>query len=81
MVTFASPSAVRGTIELFGKMPFDRLRTGKNGKWRNILDLPAICIGPVTANAARDAGFTNVHFPAEYTAAGMVAMLTEIVGG
>jgi uroporphyrinogen-III synthase len=51
----------------------------ENGKLRNIFDIPALCIGPITANAARDAGFINVHFPAEYTAAGMVAMLSRLM--
>jgi uroporphyrinogen-III synthase len=71
VVTFASPSAVRGTKTLLG-------RSQEPGA-RSIFDIPALCIGPITANAARDTGFTNVHFPAEYTAAGMIDMLPELI--
>ncbi|HUG47639.1 MAG TPA: hydroxymethylbilane synthase [Candidatus Limnocylindria bacterium] len=46
-VLFASPSAVRGLLALAG----DEQRT-------DVLAVPAICIGPTTAAAARDAGFT-----------------------
>ncbi|MDF1536016.1 MAG: uroporphyrinogen-III synthase [bacterium] len=72
VVTFASPSAVKGTVELLGKV--------EGEKWKKILDLPALCIGPTTAEAAREAGFTNIHFPAEHTGGGMVEMLTRLLG-
>jgi uroporphyrinogen III methyltransferase / synthase len=36
---------------------------------------PAVCIGPVTADAARDAGWTTVITAAEHTADGMVAVM------
>ena len=71
VVTFASPSAVNGIRTLLG-------RSQEPGA-RSIFDIPAICIGPTTARAARDAGFTSVHFPAEHTTAGMIEMLPELV--
>jgi uroporphyrinogen-III synthase len=36
---------------------------------------PAVCIGPVTAEAARDAGWTTVFTAGEHTADGMVAVM------
>jgi len=46
-VLFASPSAVRGLLGL-----------ADTGQRRELLAVPAICIGPTTAAAAREAGFT-----------------------
>jgi uroporphyrinogen-III synthase len=40
-----------------------------------------VCIGPSTAGAARDAGWTVDVVPEEYTSAGLVAALREDVGG
>jgi hydroxymethylbilane synthase len=49
-LVFTSGSTVRGLLALLG--PADRV---------TVLDLPAFCIGPSTASAARDAGFSTVH--------------------
>jgi uroporphyrinogen-III synthase len=46
-VLLASPSAVRGIVELAGE-----------DLHAVVLALPTICIGPTTATAARDAGLT-----------------------
>ena len=40
----------------------------------------AVCIGPVTARAARDAGWTSIVTAVEHTAAGMAAVLTKHLG-
>lgn len=56
-VTFTSPSTVRGFVERCG----------------GLIDLPALCIGPVTSKAARDAGFTQIFEPDEnYSLEGML---------
>jgi hydroxymethylbilane synthase len=47
-VVLASPSAVRGVLELAGP------------EANRILGLPAVCVGPSTARAAREAGFAVV---------------------
>jgi uroporphyrinogen-III synthase len=70
VITFASPSAVRGIISLESRI--------QNPESRSVLGIPAICIGPTTAEAAREAGFKNVHFPEEYTAEGMINKIVEL---
>ncbi|MEL7234544.1 MAG: uroporphyrinogen-III synthase [Chloroflexota bacterium] len=61
-VTFTSPSAVRGFVERCG----------------NLLDLLVACIGPTTAAAAREAGFSNVAEPdSDYSLVGMLNVLEE----
>jgi len=59
-VTFTSGSTVRHFTEALGEpLPL----------------CPAVCIGPVTAEAARDAGWPAVIIAAEHTAEGMVAAM------
>jgi uroporphyrinogen-III synthase len=65
VVFFASPSAVEGIVDMSA---------------RSILKIPAVCIGPTTAKAAEEAGFTEVYFPDEHTAEGMVEELLVIAG-
>jgi uroporphyrinogen III methyltransferase/synthase len=62
MITFTSSSTVTCTQDLLrGKVPFDSLKA-----------VPAACIGPVTAQTAREAGL-NVAVEAErYTIEGLV---------
>jgi uroporphyrinogen-III synthase len=72
VVTFTSPSAVRGIITLESRI--------QNSESSRLLDIPAICIGPTTANAAEEEGFTEVYFPDEHTAEGMIAELMVIAG-
>ncbi len=59
LVTFASPSAVRAAVQLAGGP--DLLRA-----------VPAACIGPVTASAARSAGLHVVAVAESYTQGGLV---------
>ena len=50
---------------------------------RALVELPrcvAACIGPVTASAARDAGWTSIITAAEHTSAGLVTVLGERLG-
>jgi len=90
VILFASPSAVEGTVQLAvqssgsrvqgsGGPQHPELRTRKSG--RGIFEIPAICIGPTTAQAAEEAGFTEVYFPDEHTGEGMVNELLVIAGG
>jgi uroporphyrinogen-III synthase len=44
-------------------------------------DAALVCIGPATAGAARDAGWTVDVVPEEYTSAGLVERLREAVAG
>jgi uroporphyrinogen-III synthase len=44
-------------------------------------DATLVCIGPATADAARDAGWTVDVVPAEYTSAGLVERLRDEVAG
>jgi uroporphyrinogen-III synthase len=64
VLTALSPSAVAGLIELAGGTTL-------------LLDLPLLCIGPRTAEAARAAGLTRVHFPSVHTVEGMIEELVK----
>ena len=64
-ITLASPSAVRALATLLGD-------------WRPRRTLVA-CIGPITARAARDAGFAVGVEAAEYSVPGLVNALVERV--
>ncbi len=71
VVTFASPSAVRNFIELVHENGLDPF---------NLPGRPLIaCIGPVTKKAAEKAGFGNVVVAKEYTTAGLVELLGDLV--
>lgn len=62
-VTFTSPSTVENFVAL-------ARRYGVDG-----LAIPAACIGPTTAEAAREAGFARVVTAEEYTVEGLVQVL------
>ena len=61
IVTFAAPSAVKGWISNIG------LRK----------DLAVACIGETSANAARKAGFLNVHYPDKPGIEGWLSAIVE----
>lgn len=64
-VTFTSPSTVDGFVNRVG----------------HAFHLPAICIGSITGEAARTAGFTQVFEPDEsYSLRGMLALLEAVFG-
>jgi hydroxymethylbilane synthase len=69
-VVFASPSAVRGTLALGGAELADQLRR-----------LPAICVGPTTADAAREHGFADVHQVDQPDAAALAELTAAVVTG
>ena len=91
-ILFASPSAIDGIISMAVQSAECRVQSevrGAQGEKSNkgdslrdsLLTIPAICIGPTTARAAEEAGFTEVYFPNEHTAEGMVNELMVIAGG
>lgn len=65
-IAFTSSSTVRGLIRLAS--PIDRARARA---------LPAYCIGPVTAETARRAGFAIGAVAADHTAAGLADAIAE----
>jgi hydroxymethylbilane synthase len=69
-VVLASPSAVRGLLALAGS----ELR-------RQVLGIPALCIGPVTAAAAREHGFLRVAQAAEQDAAALADLAAQLIAG
>ncbi|MDQ6847371.1 MAG: uroporphyrinogen-III synthase [Candidatus Dormibacteraeota bacterium] len=60
-ITFTSGSTVRHATRALAELP----------------RCVAACIGPVTAHAAQDAGWTSIITASEHTAAGLVAVLAE----
>lgn len=85
VIFFASPSAVEGTLKMAvpSTQPFDQAQGPEPVEGYpvpNILNIPAVCIGPTTAKAAEEAGFTEIYFPDEHTAEGMVEELLVISG-
>lgn len=69
-VLFTSGSTVRGLIAL-ADPPLQRQLTA----------LPAICIGPVTADSARHAGFAVGAVASKHTAAGLVQAVADYFNG
>jgi len=66
VLTALSPSAVEGLVDLAGGTAL-------------LAGLPLLAIGPRTAEAARAAGLTRVHFPEAHTVEGMIEMLPGLV--
>ena len=56
LVVFASPSAVKALCQVVSESELRRLRTKK-----------LFCIGPVTADAARENGFLDIVVPEVHT--------------
>jgi len=67
-ITFTSSSTVRGFIDLLGR---DRLELAKGAR--------VVCIGPVTADAARKLGMRVDAIADEYTIEGLVKKLVEVL--
>ena len=62
LVTLASPSAAEGLLEMAG---------------RDVLEVPAAVIGPVTADAARSLGFDVVSEAAPHTSEGLARAVAD----
>jgi len=70
VITFASPSSVKGFLDILNKYNF---------KLRDLPGNPLVaCIGPVTASAAREAGFIVDIEAKEHTIAGLITALKKI---
>lgn len=65
-ITFTSSSTVRGLLRLASAVDRGRARA-----------LPAFCIGPITADTARRAGFHVAVVAAEHTAAGLATAVAD----
>ena len=70
VVTLTSPSTVHNFIQMVRSAGLDHLRLPGN---------PYIaCIGPITARAAREAGFVNLIVANEYTTDGLLSAIRKI---
>ncbi len=67
-ITFTSPSTVEGFLA-----SIDSKRKSK------VLSLPVVAIGPVTAKAVQEKGFTTIYTADTYTTEGMLTKLKEII--
>lgn len=68
LVVFASPSEVNGLQTRLGPVRFGGVASRAT----------AVCIGPVTAEAAITAGFKSVAFPAEHTVEALATKVKEL---
>ena len=68
-IVFTSGSTVRGA-----------LRLARPALRQSLLRLPALCIGPVTAEVARDVGFQVIAVADEHTSAGLAATIGRAYG-
>ncbi|HEX3010445.1 MAG TPA: uroporphyrinogen-III C-methyltransferase [Syntrophomonadaceae bacterium] len=66
LITFTSSSTVHNFVDIIGQENVDKLTDVKIG-----------CIGPITADTARDYGFTVAITAGEYTIAGLVQAILE----
>jgi uroporphyrinogen III methyltransferase/synthase len=71
VVIFSSASSAKGFVEMFG--PPSELGLGPGEDASRLV----ACIGPVTADAARELGFRVDVVPAEHTSEGIVAALLQ----
>jgi uroporphyrinogen-III synthase len=72
-IAFTSPSTVHSFVALARRADLDPL---------NLPGTPKIaCIGPITAQAARQAGFAVDVVAAQYTAEGLAGVLARFAGG
>ena len=69
-VTFTSPSTVTNFVEIVRRDGLDPLSLPGNPK--------IACIGPITQKAAEEAGFVGVLTASEYTADGLVELLSNL---
>ena len=71
IVTFTSPSTVRNFITILQRHGLDPL---------NLPGTPLFaCIGPTTRQAAEEAGFSNLIVSSEYTTAGLIETLNNLI--
>ncbi len=66
-ITFTSPSTVNNFVSILGKENITKLH-----------NIKVVCIGPVTAKAARELGFKEILYPDVYTVDGIISKIKEI---
>ena len=71
IVTFTSPSTVRNFVSIVQKNGLDPFNLPGNPLFA--------CIGPVTKKAAENIGFSNLVTASEYTTAGLIEALGQLV--
>jgi uroporphyrinogen III methyltransferase/synthase len=75
VITFASGSSVRGFVGMVGAPEDLRVTSGDDGT------KIVACIGPSTADAARELGFRVDVVPEEHTAKGLATALADVFRG
>lgn len=70
-VTFTSPSSVRNFLKILDDARLDSVR-------RQLDQALIVCIGPITAAAARQCGFAVPAVPDEYTMDGLITALVAL---
>lgn len=70
-ITFASPSSVHNFVQMLDEAHLD-------GAHRQLDQAFIVCIGPITAAAARECGFAVHAVPGEYTIDGLTAALIAL---
>ncbi|MBC7876874.1 MAG: uroporphyrinogen-III synthase [Anaerolineales bacterium] len=71
IITFTSPSTVKNFVDIVCKNRLDPLNLPGNPLFA--------CIGPITKKAAEEAGLTNLVVANEYTTAGLIQVLGNLV--
>ena len=74
-ITFTSPSSVRNFFKIVTVNP-DKFTAPIETMLRRAM---VVCIGPVTSQAAAEAGLTDTLVPDVYTIDGMVQLLTAVL--
>jgi uroporphyrinogen-III synthase len=70
IITLTSPSTVENFVAIAGKNGLDPLHLPNNPQFA--------CIGPITENAAKEAGLPNLLVAKEYTTDGVMAVLNQM---
>ncbi len=70
VVTFTSPSTVANFVQIVQQAGLDPLRLPNDPR--------VICIGPITREAAKEAGFVSVLSADEYTTEGLLEVIKQI---
>ena len=70
IITLTSPSTVQNFVAIAEKNGLDPFNLANNPQFA--------CIGPITAQAAREAGLPNLAVAREYTTDGLMAVLNEL---
>ncbi|MGQ0764842.1 MAG: uroporphyrinogen-III C-methyltransferase [Gemmatimonadota bacterium] len=80
LVPDENPASVlaRGTDAILLASPSAAMALGRSGA--DVRNIPMICIGPTTGDAARAEGWHDVHVAAEHSDRGMVNTVVSLIG-